>query len=125
MTLPTILTPDLVNGSFELLGALSIANNIRQLIKDKLVKGVSLWSTCFFTSWGLWNLYYYPHLDQMYSFGGGVALCITNVIWLVLARKYWKMALTQPVVLDFDAVCEVLDKQSGVETTLVPVDKLN
>ena len=74
--------PDLINGAFELLGALAICGHIRRLWVDKDVKGVSLWATVFFTSWGFWNLYYYPYLDQWASFAGGVAIVLGNMVWI-------------------------------------------
>lgn len=36
----------------------------------------------FITAWGLWNLYYYPSLDQPWSFYGGVALVCVNTTYL-------------------------------------------
>jgi len=36
----------------------------------------------FFTSWGMWNLFYYPHLGQWYSFAGGVFIVSVNTFWL-------------------------------------------
>jgi len=39
---------DLLNGLFGALGGLMILNHCRVLLKDKEVKGVSIFSTCFF-----------------------------------------------------------------------------
>ena len=37
----------------------------------------------FFAAWGYWNLYYYyPSLDQWWSFWGGVGVVTMNTIWL-------------------------------------------
>jgi hypothetical protein len=81
---------DIINGSFEILGGLLNIFNIRQLLIDKQIKGISWPVVGFFTSWGLWNLFYYPSLHQYVSFIGGVTLVITNLIWLVLALRYKK-----------------------------------
>lgn len=62
---------DLINGSFEILGGLFILNHCRVVLKDKRVAGVSVVSVAFFTAWGFWNLYYYPSLNQWWSFAGG------------------------------------------------------
>ncbi|KKL45911.1 hypothetical protein LCGC14_2350840, partial [marine sediment metagenome] len=62
---------DFINGAFELLGAVAIFGHVRRVLKDKAVAGVSILSVCFFASWGLWNLYYYPSLGQWVSFWGG------------------------------------------------------
>lgn len=80
--------PDLVNGSFELLGALSIWMHVKAIMRDKKSRGVSKLATAFFTSWGFWNLYYYPHLNQWFSFTGGLAIVSGNAVWLYFMWKY-------------------------------------
>jgi len=77
-------TPDLINGAFEALGSLFILNHCRALWKSKQAHGVSLLSTTFFSAWGFWNIFYYPHLDQMLSFYGGLAICAANLLWISL-----------------------------------------
>jgi hypothetical protein len=79
---------DLVNGLFELLGALSIWMHVRAIFKAKSYKGVSPFATAFFTSWGFWNLYYYPHLAQWFSFAGGLAIVTGNAVWLYFMWRY-------------------------------------
>jgi hypothetical protein len=74
--------PDLINGTFESAGGFSIALSIIKLYREKTVRGVSWLHVGFFTSWGFWNLFYYPHLGQWFSFIGGLALVISNTIWL-------------------------------------------
>ncbi len=81
--------PDIINGTLELAGASFVCLNIDRILKDETVAGVH-WASCvFFTTWGLWNLFYYPSLDQWFSFGGGVVLVIVNVVWLTLVYRYW------------------------------------
>lgn len=79
---------DLVNGLFELSGSLFLWNNVRILYKHKKVRGVSVLTTAVFTAWGLWNLYYYPFLNQIMSFFGGLGIVLANAVWLWLALKY-------------------------------------
>lgn len=74
--------PDFINGSFELLGTFAILGHVRQLWKDKNVAGVSIPATVFFASWGFWNLYYYPHLGQWWSFAGGIGIVLANILWI-------------------------------------------
>ncbi len=82
---------DLVNGSYELLGAPFIFLSVIQLYKEKKVHGVSWMHAGFFATWGFWNLYYYPHLDQWFSFIGGVAIVIVNTFWLGQILYYSKI----------------------------------
>ena len=79
---------DFVNGLFELIGAAFIAMSIRRLIIDKQVRGLSLWHPMFFLLWGAWNLWFYPAVGCWYSFTGGVAVFITNAIWMGLMLYY-------------------------------------
>lgn len=80
---------DIINGSFELAGAFIQWIQVRQILKDKEVKGVHWLPIMFFSSWGLWNLYYYPSLEQYFSFLGGLLLTTANTVWLVLIIKYY------------------------------------
>lgn len=79
---------DFANGLFELLGGLMIWGNVVRIRQDKMVRGVNWKITGFFWAWGLWNLYYYPHLSQWFSFTGGLVICGTNFVWLFYAIKY-------------------------------------
>lgn len=78
------MTPDLINGLFELGGAALLTLNIRALVRDRALSGVHWAPTVFFAAWGLWNLFYYPHLGQWLSFAGGVAVVAVNLVWLGL-----------------------------------------
>jgi len=79
---------DLINGSFELFGAYLTWANVYKLLKDKEVKGVYWMIWVFYSAWGMWNLYYYPSLDQWASFYAGIIMVIGNICWVVLAIKY-------------------------------------
>ena len=80
--------PDVVNGSFELIGGIALWQNVRQLLKDQRTRGVTWTATAFFMSWGYWNLFYYPHLDQWWSFVGGLNIVAANTVWLALMVYY-------------------------------------
>lgn len=82
------ISPDLINGTFELLGAPFIWLSIFNLLKTKKVNGVSWINVAFFTAWGYWNLFYYPHLGQWLSMFGGIAVVISNSIWVWFLIKY-------------------------------------
>lgn len=79
---------DFVNGGLEMLGAFFILHSVILLHKAKMVRGVSWMHTCFFMTWGWWNIYYYPSLDQWFSFIGGLMLVSVNTIWLCQILYY-------------------------------------
>lgn len=79
---------DYINGIFEFVGALMLCKNVQVLLKDKKVQGVHWMPTMFFTTWGMWNLFYYPSLDQWASFFGGLAIVTVNAVWLTLVLRY-------------------------------------
>lgn len=79
---------DLINGCFEFLAGAFILDHCRAVLRDKKVAGVSLWSVAFFTAWGIWNIFYYPHLNQMISFIGGLFVVSANALWLMLLWRY-------------------------------------
>jgi len=87
--------PDIINGAYEFLGAPFIFLSVMKLHKDKKVSGVSWIHAGFFASWGYWNLFYYPHLGQWYSFIGGLLLVVVNTIWLFQLVYYGKIKTWQ------------------------------
>lgn len=87
------MSPDMINGMIEFFGCLMALNNCRVLWQAKAVAGVSILSTTFFNVWGVWNLYYYPSLDQWWSFSGGVALVTANTLYIILLIKFSKLRL--------------------------------
>lgn len=72
---------DIINGCFEGFSSLFILNHVRVLWKTRQAYGISLTSNLFFTAWGIWNIYYYPSLDQMVSFYAGIAILLANICW--------------------------------------------
>jgi len=84
------MMPDIINGSFEFLGGCFLLANVYKIYKDKRLRGYHWLSTVFFTSWGLWNLYFYPHLGQWFSFTGGCFIVTVNSFWLGQIYYYSK-----------------------------------
>ena len=83
------MTPDFINGVvFEGGGAIAALLNIFYMYKDKEVKGMSVISIAFFTSWGLWNIFYYHHIAQPVSWYAGIVLSTFNMIWLGMYLYY-------------------------------------
>lgn len=83
-----MITPDLINGLFEALAGLFVLNHCRVLHLHKQARGVSLASVAFFTLWGIWNLYYYPALDQPLSFCGAVFIVAANALYMGMLVCY-------------------------------------
>ena len=79
---------DVVNGLFETLAGLFILLSIRRVWRDKKVRGVSVLHVAFFWLWGLWNVYFYPSLDQWWSTLGGVLVLTSNTVWVALLAYY-------------------------------------
>lgn len=84
----TTTVADVTNGLFELLGAGFIVLSIMRVLRDEKVRGVNWLHVGFFSLWGLWNLYYYPSLDQWWSLTGGVFIFLANTVWLTLLVYY-------------------------------------
>lgn len=80
-----IATPDLINGLIKLVGAGLTWRNAWELWKARELRGVYWPTSMFFTVWGVWNLYYYPSLDQWFSFYAGILLTMGNLAWVVMA----------------------------------------
>lgn len=83
------MSPDLVNGIFEAGGAAMAWRNAAQLRKDKEIKGVYWPIYVFYSAWGVWNLWYYPALEQWFSFYAGAVLVAGNLVWLAQAVRIW------------------------------------
>lgn len=78
----------MINGLFELVAAAFVSLHIIQLLKDKAVKGVSIVATVFFFAWGVWNVYFYPSQKLWWSFYGGIAVALANLVWVILLVYY-------------------------------------
>ena len=86
------MTPDLINASFEIAAAIFLTINVRRLLIDKSVAGVSIVPTAVFSFWGIWNLFYYSELDQPFSVAAAGAVAVVNSLWVILAIYYQSKA---------------------------------
>lgn len=82
------MTADQINAAFELLGGAVLIVNIRTLLKHKQVRGFNPMLYAFFSLWGIWNLVYYPHLHQWFSFVACILLAGANVLYFGLSLYY-------------------------------------
>ena len=83
-----LLNGDIINALFELFGGILLWKNVHQLHKDKEIKGVHWSPVMFLAAWGYWNLYYYPSLDQWFSFVAGINIVAANTVWVVQMLYY-------------------------------------
>ncbi|MEE8608963.1 MAG: hypothetical protein V3S55_15270 [Nitrospiraceae bacterium] len=83
--------PDMMNATFEGVGGIVVLLNIQRILKDKIVRGFDWRVAVFFWIWGLWNLYYYSHLEQMLSFYAGISMVTVDAVYLYLLLYYTRM----------------------------------
>lgn len=83
-----MIPQDLVNSILESLGSVFILLSIIKLRKEKLVRGISYIHVGFFSAWGVWNIYYYPFLNQWLSFAGGILTVLANTTYLLFLIYY-------------------------------------
>jgi len=81
---------DFVNGLFEFGFGLLCLINIIKLKREKKIMGVSWIPTMYSTIWGIWSLYYYISITQIYSFLGCMVIFIMNAIWVGMVFYYKK-----------------------------------
>ena len=79
---------DFINGLFEAVGAYIAWRNAYQLYADKIVRGIYTPAFAFWAAWGMWNVYYYPSLEQWWSFSWGCILTAGNISWVILFLRY-------------------------------------
>lgn len=82
------MSNDIINALFEMAGAFFVCFNVAAMYRDKTLKGASVLPCLFFTSWGVWNLFFYPSLDQYWSGVAAVFLTAANAVWLVQVWYY-------------------------------------
>jgi len=79
---------DIINACFEFSAAIVIWINVYKLYKDKETKGVFWPVWLLYTIWGIWNIHYYPSLNQIWSYYAGIFLVIGNTVWVLQAWYY-------------------------------------
>ncbi len=81
---------DMVNAAFEAVGAFACWRDVGALRRARKALGVHWQSRAFFATWGLWNLAYYPALNQWLSFAAGLVIVAANTCWTLLYFYYRK-----------------------------------
>lgn len=101
------LTPDQLNAAFETCGAFFTWANAYRLFKDKEIKGIYWPTTIFFTLWGCFNLWFYPTINQMWSFYAGIILVSGNILWILQLAFYNFKRKVKHQWVDNELYCEV------------------
>ena len=76
------MTPDQINATLELTGAVFTFRNALRVYRDRGYAGITWTAVAFFTTWGFWNIWYYPSLHQSWSFAAAVLLLAANLLWV-------------------------------------------
>ena len=80
--------PDCIAGSFSAFGGVLCFLSCWRLFRQKQVRGVSISARCFFTAWGVWNIFYFAWLDQWAAWSGGLVIVTANTLWVGQALYY-------------------------------------
>lgn len=82
------MTPDICNAVFEMIGAWFTVQNTIRVRRDRGYAGIYVPAILFFFSWGAWNMFFYPHLGQWWSFAAGAFLFCANLSWVIALVYY-------------------------------------
>lgn len=81
---------DLINAFFEFSGFLLVLPSLLKAYNLKMIRGVHIATPLFFLCWGVFNLFFYTHLDQWYSTLAAGLMIIGNLIWTWMVWVYSK-----------------------------------
>lgn len=62
--------------------------NVRQILRDRMVAGVSLFPTIIFIITNVVEVFYFWDLLDWWSTAGAVSMTLANVVWIALAYHY-------------------------------------
>lgn len=80
---------DFTSAAFTVGAALFLLLNIRQMLVDRSLKGVSVYTIAYFTAWGYWGIFlFYAMPNMVLTFVASVILAIAYSVWLGLAIYY-------------------------------------
>jgi hypothetical protein len=84
---------DHLNAGFEMIGAAFRVYDCVKLYRAKHFVGGSILTVVFFFTWGLFNTFFYPSLNQSWSFVAAIFLTAANGVWILMALFYEKQML--------------------------------
>lgn len=78
---------DVINATFEVMGAIFVWSNVVTLRRDRCVQGVNLSVSAFYGCWGVMASFYYISLGHWASLIGNVLILSGNLAWLTMALR--------------------------------------
>lgn len=79
---------DIITSMFQFGAVLFLLDNIRAILRDKDLKGVSIGMIMFFTVWGYWGIFMFYTLGQPFSMWTNVGIAGAYTVWLGMAIFY-------------------------------------
>jgi hypothetical protein len=76
------ISPDITQATWELGSAVFSVLSIRAVRRSRSIRGVHWAPTAYFFGWGLYNLWFYQALHLPLAWWGGMAITVTNLVWL-------------------------------------------
>lgn len=76
------MNPDYTQAAWELGSAVFSVLNIFAIRRSKSIAGIHWAPTAFYTTWGLYNLWFYTTLHLPVAWWAGIAITCTNATWL-------------------------------------------
>ncbi len=77
------MNPDVINSLFETAGAVAMAFNAGELVKDRKVHGIHTVSALFALLWVAWCLPYYWGIHHTLSFIAACGRFLTTLGWVI------------------------------------------
>lgn len=104
----------MANAAFEAGAGLAVLAHCWKLHDHRKARGLSIPAVLFFTLWGGWNMYYYPHLGQFWSLAGGIFVTLANLIYIAMLVTHSRHRLARWIKRQ--TVCRVRGHQNDATT---------
>lgn len=77
--------------------------NVRALLRDRTVAGISLFPTWVFLTTNLYEVWFFFDLQQNWALVGSVAMAVVNMVWLGIAYFYrWQDSVVSEIEKTLD-----------------------
>ena len=79
-----MMSPDIFNALLEFLGGVFTFQNALRVCRDRGYAGITWTAVAFFATWSAWNTWYYPSLDQTWSWVAAIFMLTANLCWIAV-----------------------------------------